>query len=215
MRTASLTAAVSSQSKPARVPSAVHRSEQYLARAALLGFTRPLHDAAAGGLAASLHIYLRVANGICGLGIAAGIDGDDHGLGAEVAADGLDQRGIGERGGVDADLVGAGIEDLLSIVRAADAAADGEGDEEFAGSAAHGVEQGLAAFVGRGDVEQDDFVGAFASVARGLRCGIAGVDKIDELHAFDDAAVVHVEAGDDALGQHSVSLPCEKIARGS
>ena len=60
-----------------------------------------------------------------------------------------------------------------------------------------------AAFVRRGDVEQHDFVGAFAGVARGLRGRIARVDEVDELHAFDDAAGVHVEAGDDALGEHA------------
>ncbi len=59
-----------------------------------------------------------------------------------------------------------------------------------------------AAFVRGGDVEQHDFVRAFAGVARGELGGIAGVDDVDELHALDDAAGVHIEAGDDALGQH-------------
>ena len=41
--------------------------------------------------------------------------------------------------------------------------------------------------------------------SRAWRCGqlggVAGVDEVDELHAFDDAAGVYIEAGDDALGQ--------------
>ena len=56
--------------------------------------------------------------------------------------------------------------------------------------------------MGRGDVEEDDLVGAFAGVARGQLGGIAGVDDVDELDALDDAAVADVETGDDALGQH-------------
>ena len=206
MLTASLTAAVSSQSKPARVPSASIEVSRISPAPRCFGLARPLDDAAAGGLAAALHEHLRIAHRIGGLGIAARVDGDDDGLRAEAAADGVDERWIGERGGVDAHLVRAGFEDLLGIACGANAAAHAEGDEQLARSAADGVEQRLAAFVRRGDVEQHDFVGAFAGVARGLRSGIAGVDEVDELHAFDDAAGVHVEAGDDALGQHAASL---------
>ena len=122
--------------------------------------------------------------------IAAGVDGDDDGLRAEAAADGVDEHWVGERGGVDADFVGAGIEDLLGIACAANAATDAKRDEELCGGAAHGVEQSLAAFVRGGDVEQNDFVGAFARVAGGELSGIAGVDDVDELHALDDAAGV-------------------------
>ena len=39
----------------------------------------------------------------------------------------------------------------------------------------------------------------------GLGGGIAGVDQVDKLHAFDHAAAMDVEAGDDALGQHDHS----------
>ena len=168
------------------------------------GLARPLHHAAACRLAAALHKDLRVANRIGGLGIAARVDGDDDGLRAKAAADGVDQGWIGERGGVHADLVCAGLEDLRRIVGGANAAANAEGHKQFARGAADGVEQRLPAFVGRGNVEQHDFVRAFAGVARGLRGRVAGIDEVDELHAFDDAAGVHVETGDDALGDHSV-----------
>ena len=169
MLTASLTAAVSSQSKPARVPSESMEVSRISPAPRCSASRAHSTTRAACGLAASLHEDLRVAHGIGGFGIAAGVDGDDDGLRAEAAADGVDERGIGERGGVDADLVRAGLEDLLGVARGANAAADAEGDEELARSAAHGVEQRLAALVRGGDVEQDDFVCAFAGVARGLR----------------------------------------------
>ncbi len=109
---------------------------------------------------------------------------------------------IGEGCGIHAHFVGARFKHLLGVARGTDAAADGERNEQFARSAAHRVEKGLAALVRRGDVEKYDFIGAFAGVARGLRGGIAGIDEIDKLNAFDDTAIVDVEAGDDALGQH-------------
>ena len=110
--------------------------------------------------------------------------------------------GFGERGGVHADLVRAGLEDLRRIVGGANAAADAEGNEQLARRAAHGVEQRCAALVGRGNVEQHDLVRAVAGVARGLRGRVARVDDVDELHALHDAAVAHIEAGNDALGNH-------------
>ena len=202
MPTASLTAAVSSQSKPVRVPSEFIEVSRISPAPRCFGLARPLDHAAAGELASALHKDLRIAHRIGGFGIAARVDGDDDGLCAEAAADGVDQCWVGERGGVDADLVRAGLEDLRRIVGGANAAADAEGNEQLARGAAHGVEQRLAALVRCGDVEQHDFVGAFAGMARGLRGRIARIDEIDELHALDDAAVVHVEAGDDALGDH-------------
>ena len=167
MLTASLTAAVSSQSKPARVPSAVHRGEKNLAGAAGLGFARPLDDAAAGGLAAALHENLRIAHWIGGLRIAARIDGDDDGLRAKAAADGVDQRGSASAAELMLTLSAPASKTCCRIVGGANAAAHGEGHKELARRAANRIEQRRAAFVGRGNVEQDDFVGAL--VVRGAR----------------------------------------------
>ncbi len=49
-----------------------------------------------------------------------------------------------------------------------------------------------------GDVEKGQLVGAGVVVERGLLNRIAGVAQVDEIDAFDDAAVLDVEAGDDA-----------------
>src|SRR5208282_2663193 len=46
------------------------------------------------------------------------------------------------------------------------------------------------------------FVGASLVVGDGAFHGIAGVAQIDEFHALDDAAVLDVEAGDDARLKH-------------
>ncbi len=53
----------------------------------------------------------------------------------------------------------------------------------------------------RGDVEKADLVGVLRIVERGLLDRITGVLEVDEVHAFDDAAILHIEARDDARGE--------------
>src|SRR5262249_27493838 len=98
--------------------------------------------------------------------------------------------------------VGAGAQHARDIVRGADAAADRERHEQSLGGAPHDVEQDLALFVCRRDVEQHDLVGAFALVAGRERHGVADVAEIDEARALDRAAGRDVEAGNDASLEH-------------
>ncbi len=127
MPTASLTAAVNSQSKPVRIPSESIEVSRISPAPRCFSLARPLDDAAACRFSAALHKDLRIADGIGGFGIAAGIDGDDDGLCAKAAADGVDQSWVGERSGVHAYFVRAGLEDLSRIVCRANAAAYAKG----------------------------------------------------------------------------------------
>ena len=129
MPTASLTAAVNSQSKPVRIPSESIEVSRISPAPRCFGLARPLHHAAACRFAAALHKDLRIADRIGGFGIAAGIDGHNDGLRAKAAADGVDQSWVGKGSGVHADLVRAGLEDLRRIVCRANAAAYAKGDE--------------------------------------------------------------------------------------
>ena len=61
-----------------------------------------------------------------------------------------------------------------------------------------------ASLVGRGDVEEHDLVGALVLIAGGELDGVPGVPDVHEVGALDHAALVHVEAGDDALEQHQL-----------
>jgi hypothetical protein len=124
--------------------------------------------------------------------VATSVDCDDDGLRTEGGSDLTDERWVGEGGGVDADFIGSGFEDFFSVLGSADAATDGEGDEERLRCAANGVEQGTAALVCGGDIEQDDFVGTLLGVAMGERGWVAGVNEVEELDAFDDASVADV-----------------------
>ncbi len=87
----------------------VHGGEEDFSGAALFGFASPVDSGAmAGGFAAAGGEDLGVCGRVgCGRH-AARVDGDDDGLGAEASADLGDELGVGEGGGVDADLVGAG-----------------------------------------------------------------------------------------------------------
>ena len=85
------------------------------------------------------------------------------------------------------------------------AAADRERDEHVVGAAAGQLRHGVALLVRGGDVEEDDLVGALVLVADRELHRVAGVADVHELHALDDAALVHVEAGDHASQQHQAS----------
>ena len=119
---------------------------------------------------------------------ALGVDGDDHRLRAEAFGHLGDQLGSAYGRRVHGDLVGPGLKEHGGIGQRAHSAADGEGDEQLARGAAHGVDQDGPRLVRRGDVEQHDFIGAAFGVAvRQLR-RIAGIAQIEKLHALDHAA---------------------------
>ena len=104
--------------------------------------------------------------------------------------------------GIDRHFVGAGFEQRADVFDAPHAAADGKRHETALGGPDHHVEDGAALLVARGDVEEAELVGARLVIGcRGLD-RIAGVFKVDEIDALDDAALFHVETGDEADLQH-------------
>ena len=113
-----------------------------------------------------------------------------------------DQLGARQRGGVDRDLVGAGVEHGLSVVRRTDAAADHERDEDVVGGPPRQLDDRLTTLVRGGDVEEDQLVRPLGVVAGRELDRVAGVAQADEVGPLDDPARVHVEAGDDALQSH-------------
>src|SRR5690606_31436560 len=92
----------------------------------------------------------------------ARVDGDDDALAAEAVGALVHQAGVVDRGGVDADLVGAEFEHGAHVGRRADAAANGEGDEHLVGGGGDHVVGRGAVLGGGGYVEEDKLVGALA-----------------------------------------------------
>ncbi len=103
-------------------------------------------------------------------------------------------------GGVDGDLVAAGLQERTDVVEVPHAAAHGEGHEDIVGGAGHHIEYDVAFLVRCGDVQEHQFVRALLVVKPGVFHRIARVADVHEVHAFDHAAVAYVKAGYDAFG---------------
>ena len=124
-----------------------------------------------------------------------------------------DDVGVAHGHRVDADLLGARLEHLEHVVDRADAPADGERDEHVSGDAAHGLEVDLALLGAGSDVVEDDLVDLVVVEAGGEVLGGGDVDVVLELLRLRDPAVDHVEAGDEALGQHRPSHAAKSARR--
>src|SRR5262249_5772606 len=134
---------------------------------------------------------------------AARVDVDDGGAAAELTGDLGDQVRVLHGRGVDTHLLGPRLNEASGVVKGADAAADGERHENLLGNAADHVEHDGPALVARGNVEKDQFICAIGLVAPGDLDGIAGVAQLQEVDALDHAATVHIQTGNDALGEHA------------
>ena len=73
----------------------------------------------------------------------------------------------------------------------------------------------VAVAAARGDVEEDELVGALGVVRPGELDGVAGIAEVDEVDALDDAARVDVEARDDTDGDGHAGEPTEAGAVGT
>ena len=112
--------------------------------------------------------------------------------------------GRGERAGVDADLVGAGVEHGMHVVHRADSAADGQRHEALRGRFLDDFNHRTAAVGAGGDVEKDHLVSALVVVAQRHFDGIADIAQAAlfgaaELDAAGHFAIVNVQTGDDAF----------------
>src|SRR6185503_16726548 len=95
----------------------------------------------------------------------------------------------------------------------AHAAADRERNEDALGDRFDHVQQHVALIRARGDVEEADFVGAFAVVARRDLHRVAGLAQADDIDALHDPARRDVEARDHALCErHGYSFPSALLA---
>ncbi len=189
----------------------VHGGEQDLARAELRHLPRVGDRVDAGRPPAAVGEDLP-AQRLALARDALGVDGDDDALAAEFFRGEADELAVGDRRGIDRGLVGAGEQEVADVVGGAHAAADGQRHEADFRGAAHDVEQNAAVLVARGDVEEAELVRARPVVGDRALDRIARVAQVDEVDALDDAAVLDVEAGDDAgLEGHRV-LPSGRAA---
>src|SRR5215472_1960059 len=110
------------------------------------------------------------------------------------------QLGRSHRRRVDADLVGPCIEQRANIVNMRHAAANGQWNEDLVGDRFDHVVEQWPRFHACLDVEEGELVGALFVIAARDFHRVAGVAQVHEVHAFDDASLRNVEAGNDAFG---------------
>jgi hypothetical protein len=135
------------------------------------------------------------------------VDRNHDRLRAEASRRLLDQPRIVDGRRVDAHLVGARVEELADVLHRAHAAAHRERNEDLVGNAPDHLDDRVARVAGSGDVEESDLVGARLVIAPGDLHRVAGVAKLDEIHALHHAPGVDVEAGNDALRQQDYASP--------
>ena len=182
------------------VPVGVHAGQQDLAGAQLDGPLRPRHRVEPGGLAPAVRVDLPRA-----LAGRLRIDGDDDALRAKALRAHADEIRIGYGSAVERHLVGAQLEQHAHVEVAADAAADGERDEDLVGGACDHVVGRRAVVAGRRYVEKHQLVRPLRVVQLRQLHRVAGVAQLDERDALHDASVIDVETRDDPLGQHGGS----------
>src|SRR5438132_1697672 len=111
-----------------------------------------------------------------------------------------------------ANLVGPGEQQAADILDRAHPAADSQRHETLLGGAADDVVKRVPPFGAGGDVEKAQLVRTLAIIEPRLRDRIAGIDEIDEIDAFDDPAILDVEARDDPHLQHGRSSAIKRNA---
>ena len=133
-----------------------------------------------------------------------GVDGADDALAAELVGGFGNDIGVCDGGGIEADLVRTRQQKGAHICGGADAAAHGQGDVAMLRRASDQIEHRAAVFMSGVDVEKAQFVRARRVIGDGGIHRIARIAQAHEVHALDNAAIGHVEAGDDAGLEHGV-----------
>ena len=183
---------------------AVHAGEEDLARPGRLHGGRPVDGVEARRRPTAVRVDLPATTRVV-RDAAARVDRDDDTLRAEALGRLADEVRPRDRRGVDGHLVGTGLQQRADVVDGAHAAANREWHEDALGGAGDDVEDDRPLLVRCRDVEEAELVGALRVVAGGDLHRIARVDQVDEAHALDDAAVLHVEARDDAACEHQAA----------
>ena len=162
----------------------------------------PLDGIHAGGLPGAVDEDLVAARDAVARPDVLHLRREHDALRAEGLGAGADDVRVANRHRVDADLLGTRLQHREHVVEIADAAADGERDEDVLRDLAHGVQVDRPPLRAGQDVVEDDLVDLVpVQLLCELRRG-RDVDVVLELLGLRDAPVDDVEARDQALGQH-------------
>jgi hypothetical protein len=135
---------------------------------------------------------------------ALGVDRHHDALRAVFVGRVADHLRVGHGGGVEADLVGARVEQAPHVGHRAHAAAHREWDEHLRRHRFDDVQDKVTVVAGGRDVQKRQLVGALLVVACCHGHRITGIAQTDEVDALDHPTGGHIEARDDAFGEHGM-----------
>ena len=189
----------------------VHAGQQDLAGTTPGHLLGPAHHVQPHVLAPAMTVHIPARPHGCAAGADAllvlwraafGVDGHHDALRAVLVAAGIDSVRVGNGGGVEAGLVGSGIEQAAHIFDAAHATAHGQRNEDLR---SHGLDDGqdqVATIAGGRDVQKSQLIRTLGVVACGNFHRVARIAQLQKIDALDHAAAGHVKAGNDAFGKH-------------
>src|SRR5271157_1395674 len=179
----------------------VHTRQKNFACAQLLHFLCPADCFNAGRLPTAIRVDLEAR---C---VPFGIDGNADTLAPEDVARLTDYLGALNGRGVDRNLVSSGEKNIANILNAPYPSARSEWHEYFSRNSLDYIEYGSSFFMGCCNVEEAELVSELFLVGLCIDHGVARVFQVDEIHALDDPAFHHVQAGDDSLSQQALLPP--------
>ncbi len=188
---------------PCAIP--VHRGEQNFTGAERNDFLGVFDGVDPGRIASAMGEDLPAIRAAASFD-ALGVDRKHDALIAEFFRRFLDEFAAADGGAVDRHLVGAGSQQHANIVHGTHTAAHRQRHEAGFSRAPDHIQHGAAIFVGGGNVEKTQLIGAGGVIGDGRLDGIAGIAQIDEVDALDHPAVLDVEAGNHADLEHSPKL---------
>src|SRR5258708_22112910 len=184
----------------------IHTGKQDFARTQPLDLLRPLYSIQSSRDSASININFPVVIN------PFRIDGDDNALAAKLHRALRDQGRIAHDAAVKRDLIRTRQQSRPDIFDGAQTAAHAKRNKDRIRHASHHVKHGSTTFIGRGDIEEGQFVGSFAVIDGGLLYWIASISEIDKINALDDPTIFYIEAWNNSFCQH-VSHPQLKWSR--
>ena len=130
------------------------------------------------------------------------VDVYDRRTGPETPGRLLHNLRIENRRGVDADLLRPRLDQLRHILDRPDASADRKWHKTLLGHLPDHLIRDVPRLMAGGDVQEHQLVRArFVVLPRDLY-RIARVAEVNKVDALDDSALVHIQARDNAVGEH-------------
>ncbi|ACA99625.1 hypothetical protein SYNPCC7002_A1635 [Picosynechococcus sp. PCC 7002] len=178
----------------------IHTRDEQFPSAPLGHFLRPAQGINAGIFAASPHI--NIPTRICRIWPTSGVNRHHNALIAKPFGCFIDKIRVPHRRRIDTDFIGPGPQEVSNLGRGTDATADGEGNKDlFCGLVDH-IDNGVAVFVGGGNVEENQFVSPRIVINLRQLYRIASILEIDKIHTFDNPSSIHIEARQNSFGEH-------------